>query len=283
MGGTRTGSKASQDEKAVNTGDTLTGGIEVDLSPEDIWTLGQLLEAGAVSFPPKVTQEITTGYRILQGAGFEPEDGGRTQVELRGSGETAAIELPEDGFPDEDSGIISRQVILTEVTARTSEDAGETAVSEAERDDQLLQHQVNEAEAEGPSLSPLAAPHPGAEAIEGPQSERLAEALDRLAETLSRDPHQNTQAQGQPQAAGDLGRADDTVVNAAASSSGLRADAFSLDWAMISLGLTTSTFFVIAAAFLHDPVFGILGLALLTFSAFHAVPYLAEALEEEDA
>lgn len=283
MGGTRTGSKASQDEKAVNTGDTLTGGIEVDLSPEDIWTLGQLLEAGAVSFPPKVTQEITTGYRILQGAGFEPEDGGTTQVELRGSGETAAIELPEDGFPDEDSGIISRQVILTEVTARTSEDAGEQAASEAERDDQLLQPQVNKSEAEGPSLSPLAAPQPGAEAIAGPQSERLAEALDRLAEALSRDPRQNTQAQGQPQAAGDLGRADDTAVNAAASSSGLRADAFSLDWAMISLGLTTSTFFVIAAAFLHDPVFGILGLALLTFSAFHAVPYLTEALEEEDA
>lgn len=283
MGGTRTGSKASQDEKAVNTGDTLTGGIEVDLSPEDIWTLGQLLEAGAVSFPPKVTQEITTGYRILQGAGFEPEDGGTTQVELRGSGETAAIELPEDGFPDEDSGIISRQVILTEVTARTSEDAGEQAASEAERDDQLLQPQVNKSEAENPSLSPLAAPKPAAGSIAGQQSERLAESLDRLAEALSGDPHQHTQAQELSQPAGELERAAHPAANVAASSSGLRADAFSLDWAMISLGLTTSTFLVIAAAFLHDPVFGILGLALLTFSAFHAVPYLAEALEEEDA
>jgi len=247
--GTPSGRTKQHEEPGVeSTKAALTGDLEVDLEPDDVWTLGQLIEADVASFPPGIAQEIVTGYRILQGAGYQPA--GDTEVQLQGVGDVTGLPLPEGALDEDEGSIFSRQIVVTELTET------EPAEEEAETEPAAPTRQ----EAAGAGGQPAA----GAAPVAGEQAERLADAVEQLAEGLERSATDLTQ---------DTQAATDTQVVPATDT---RLARVTVDWALIGLGLTVSTMFVIAAGFLADPGFAILGLALLGFAAFQSYPYLAD-------
>lgn len=257
--GAGTGSEQANrhEEPGVSTGTSLTDGLEVELDPEDVWTLGQLIEAGAVSFPPDVAEELMTGYRILRASKYEPPEGSETEVELRGSGEASGIELPLDDL--DEGGVTARQIVLAEVVDGDEQLAEDGATVEPGVDASRPPAQEGN---DGPAqaIQPTVLEVPGAQ-----ETHELAQAVDRLADRI--------------EAAGELAAAA-TPTSQAIPTDGRTNGALALDWAMIGLGLGVSTMLVIAAAFVADPVFAILGLALLVMCVFQAVPYLAESVDE---
>lgn len=249
--GQGTGQARQHEEPGVDTQASLTGDLEIDLEPDDVWTLGQLIEADVASFPPGVAQEIMTGYRILQGAGYRPAD--ETDVELRGAGDVSGLALPE-GALDDDESLFSRQIVVAELVEQepASEDPAEEGDDEAPAqpaDDRVEQ---------------MAA----MQAVAGEHAARLAEAVERLAEGFEAQAEEDTSAT--PATTTSVEVAQPPTTNLAT---------VTVDWALIGLSLTVSTVFVIAAGFLADPVFAILGLALLGFAAFQSYPYLADSEE----
>lgn len=54
------------------TGSPLDEGVNVQLTPADVWVLGQLVEDGSLHLPSEIDDEIRDGYRILRTAGYEP-------------------------------------------------------------------------------------------------------------------------------------------------------------------------------------------------------------------
>lgn len=260
--GTGTEEARRTEEPAVETQTPLTDGLDVELDPADVWTLGQLIEAGAVSFPPGVAHEITTGYRVLQAGGYEPPEDAETEVELKGSGEASPIDLDLEDL-DGDADVTARQVVLTEVVTEETEhvEAGATVEPSVEETrsagDGEAGHDGTAAQADQ-RLQP-AARLPAAE-----ETEELTSAIERLAEGI--------------EAAGDAVPAQLEPPSTQKNSAN---GALALDWAMIGLGLGVSTLLVIAAAFVTDPVFSILGLALLLMCVFQSLPYLAESADED--
>jgi hypothetical protein len=255
-GGTGT---TQHEEPAVETEASLTGDLEVDLDPEDVWTLGQLLEAGAVSLPPRVAEELTTGYRILQASGYEPPEDAETDVDLRGSGEATGIELPVDG--DEPTELEARRVILAEIATEETEPSPEGEAVEPGVDVQPRSAEPEAADAEqrGP-------PRAAAPAVDRQHTQRLAEAIDELADAVEEVARHDDRSQARRASlAGTMGVQDGLV----------------LDWALIGIGLGVSTMLVLASGVVADPVFAILGIALLVLCVFQAVPYLVEDADQE--
>lgn len=265
--GTGSENASRHEEPAVETQTPLTGDLEVDLDPEDVWTLGQLIEAGAVSFPPGVAEELMTGYRILQASGYEPPEGAQTNVELRGSGEASDLDLPIEEL-EEAGGVTARRVILTEITSEEAEQAEDGTLVEpgvetdAEgqprpdgSDEAALEQALLQQAANGPVAGPA-------------ETERLASAIEDLANKLEDLPvERSTPETREEPASVDLLNTHGALV---------------LDWALIGLGLSVSTLLVLAAAVIADPVFAILGIALLVLCIFQAVPYLVEEAGAEE-
>lgn len=261
-GGTGSEHANRHEEPAVETQTSLTGDLEVDLDPEDVWTLGQLIQAGAVSFPPGVAEELMTGYRILQASGYRPPEGAETKVELRGSGQTAGLELPIEDL-EEEGNLTARRVLLTEIASTEDEHREPGATVEpgvdAEAPSSLAARDGDEAPAQSvPASAPV-----------GPdETRRLAAAIERLADGIEETGTGSVELAAPPTA---------TVQR---PESGLPFASLTVDWALIGLGLTVATLFVVAAGMLADPVFAILGLAVLGFACFQSYPYLAESSEE---
>jgi hypothetical protein len=255
-GGPGTEQERRHEEPAVETTGSLTGDLEVDLDPEDVWTLGQLIEAEAVNLPPNVVDELMTGYRILQASGYEPPEDARTDVQLRGSGKASGIEVDLDDLDGADE-VTARRVVLTEVT---SEDArGDDREHTEPARGPAAGRDGGRPRAAATSLTP--------DAVPGPEdAQRLADAIETLADEV-RELEVPEQADGTQPAP-----TSPQLVDARG--------ALVLDWALIGLGLGVSTILVLAAAAITDPVFAILGIALLIMCVFQSVPYLVEDTEE---
>lgn len=247
------------EEPAVETETSLTGDLEVDLDPADVWTLGQLIDAGAVSLPPNVAKELTTGYRILQASGYQPPEDAQTKVELRGSGEASGIDLPLEELEDA-ADVTARRVVLAEITSAEEEHAepGATVEPGVDADRSPPRRDGHE--------EPPAAHGAG---LDAEQTQRLAQAIERLADTVDDGELASVEVE-----------VSETSDGSSARGTALPVASMTVDWALIGLGLAVSTAFVIAAGVLADPVFALLGLALLGFACFQSYPYLAETKEE---
>lgn len=260
--GAGTGSEQAErhEEPAVETETSLTGNLEVDLDPADVWTLGQLIDAGAVSLPPGVAEELTTGYRILQASGYEPPEGAQTKVELRGSGDASGVELPIQQL-DEAADVTARRVVLAEITS-AEEDRAEPGATVEPGVDAEPRPSRRDGDEE--------APGPPAAGLDAERTQRLTQAIERLADTVEEGDLATVQLEA-PDGA-DATRSRRTTLPVAS---------MTVDWALIGLGLAVATAFVIAAGVLADPVFALLGLALLGFACFQSYPYLAETTEDD--
>lgn len=263
--GSGTGSEQSRrtEEPAVETQTPLTDGLDVELDPVDVWTLGQLIEAGAVSFPPGVAQEITTGYRVLQAGGYEPPEDAKTGVELHGSGEASPVDLDLEDL-EGDGQVTARQIVLAEVVTEEPEPEDEATEIEPVAEEQRAATEHGAGRDGAPESEARPAPEPAVFAA-GEDAKQLTSAIERLAEQIEAAGEAAGLAVEQTRPPGDSGHG-----------------ALALDWAMIGLGLGVSTLLVIAAAFVADAVFSILGLALLVMCIFQSLPYLAESADDAE-
>ncbi len=226
--------------------DSLADGVKVDLSPVDIWVLGQLIEAGAASFPPDIENDLLNGYRILQGSGYEPPPTkGLPNVEI-----VASLEEDDPGKldPDEHAMLDAtasepklptvREVVLEEIPAEPEGDAWELA---------------------HPLADPTSAPKPnGAHAsqpvLDAGPLDRVADEVQALREELS-----SVTAQAQKAA-----REEDDEP----------AGSHVFDAALGSVALLVSALFTAAGALVGDPALAAIGLGLVLALAWLAYPYL---------
>lgn len=237
--------------------------LPVTLEAEDVWVVGQLLDADAVDLPPGVERQIREAYRILKATGFSP--GGADEpsaVDLRFDTDGVAESLGDHEAPgDLEPGQRFREVVVREVDPDEADalaGAREVLVEEVPAEDP-----APDATEPAPRRAGGAAHgvEGAARADEVPtvqladreaERERLAEAIEDAASTVAR----------RIEAAGE--RAAEPAPASASP------PALGVDAVLSGAAVLVASVFAVAAALGSDPVFGALAVAVLVFAALHA-------------
>lgn len=216
---------------------SLQEGVHIDLTPHDVWVLGQLIEADTASLPRDAEESILDGYRILKATGYEPPtEADPPNVDLKAPHDEAqlAAATPHATTPEAPASVL-REVLITEVkTADPSPITHETPPD--------------------PSTG-LQAQEPIAPALE-----RVAAAVEELKEEVT--PHHEPATDSTP---------EPKEQPASGLSSRLVFDAI-----LITASVLVASLFVTAGALLQDPIFAALALGLMATAAWLILPWMRE-------
>lgn len=223
---------------------SLQEGVHIDLTPHDVWVLGQLIEADAASLPRDAEESILDGYRILKATGYEPpQKGDPPNVDLTAPRDEAQLAAATPHPPTREApASVLREVLITEV--ETAEPAAST------KDDPPA------------SQAALQAQEPIAPALE-----RVAAAVEELKEEVT--PHQEPAT-------------DPTPETKEQPESGF-SPRLVFDAILITASVLVASLFVTAGALLQDPVFAALALGLMAAAAWLILPWMREYATEEPA
>lgn len=223
---------------------SLQEGVHIDLTPHDVWVLGQLIEADTASLPRDAEESILDGYRILKATGYEPPaKGDPPNVDLtapRDEAQLAASTPP--AMTREAPASVLREVLIAEIkTAEPSPSAQEDPPA---------------------SLASFQAQEPIAPALE-----RVAAAVEELKEDAT---HQQEPVM------------DSTPETTEQPGSSL-SPRLVFDVILTTASVLVASLFVTAGAFLQDPVFAALALGLMAAAAWLILPWMREDATEGPA